>query len=127
MCPLKGGLNRYLVVLESEQFLPQPVSVLLGPLVCQEFLDRVAPLKELVSVSPDRVGRIGHLHCRGVSVLGSAMPHGHIIEVWGSTHLVFHASCAALTLVLAVSSLKGGNGGLDSPAMTWYCTAHDGD
>jgi hypothetical protein len=28
-----------------------------------------------------------------------------------STHLVFHRSCAALTLILAVSAVKGGSGG----------------
>lgn len=38
-----------------------------------------------------------------------------------SGYLVFHASWAAFTLILAVSSVKGGKGGRDPLAMTDGC------
>lgn len=52
---IHGGKEGDLVLRESKQLLPQPVSSLHGPLLGQELLDRVSALEELVAVAPDGV------------------------------------------------------------------------
>ena len=49
------NLDRDLVVHESEQLLAKPVTILLLPLLRQELDHFLAPLQELVAVTPDGI------------------------------------------------------------------------
>ena len=79
---------------EAPELLPQPVVELTAPLPLQEVDDRVASLEVLAAV--------GHFESR---VYASATRSGS---------RVFQASSAACTFCRAVSSVKGGTGGLIS-------------
>ena len=57
-----------LVISECKELLSQSVVRLLLPLLCKEFLDRIAALEELVTVAPDRVRRVRHFNLCRISV-----------------------------------------------------------
>lgn len=109
-------LVTYLVVCEGKQLFPQSVSILYGPLVGQESLNGISSLEELISVSPCRVWSVRHLHRRGLPKTGISTGLTHNSDC-RRTCFVFQAFWAAFTFMLAVSAVKGGNGGLDSVAM----------
>lgn len=64
----------HLVILESEQLLPQSIVVFTLPLLCQKVLNCSSALEELVPVSPDRVRGIGLSDTSG------------ILAVWKNVH-----------------------------------------
>jgi hypothetical protein len=109
--------GRYLVVGEGEQLLPQAIAVLFGPLLGKEVHDLVASADEGVAVAPYRVRRVGHLDRFWVSIgeNGKSITWTVRSRVGKNCmYLVFHASCAAFTLIRAVSRVKGGKGGFAS-------------
>lgn len=59
--PLVPKLHGDLVVGEGEQLLAQAISLLLVPLLGEEFPNGIATDEKLVAVAPDRVGRVRHL------------------------------------------------------------------
>lgn len=87
---------------------------LLAPLVRQELGNLVAALEEMISVPPDRVWCVGELDLVRIPVLLSEVEQNSKSIRIHETYWVFQASCPALTLIFAVSSVKGGNGALDS-------------
>lgn len=57
-----------LIVGESEELLPESITVLLFPLLTQESYNLITALDELVAVPPDGIRRVGELDGFGVPV-----------------------------------------------------------
>ena len=60
-------LNTDPIVLLGKQFFPQPIVLLLLPLLRQEILDGRVAAQEGTAVAPDGGRGVGSGHCRGVS------------------------------------------------------------
>lgn len=56
----------YPVLSKGKQLFAESVAMFLGPFLCQKLFYGIPSLEEVISVSPDRVGRISHLDGRGV-------------------------------------------------------------
>lgn len=80
---LTRGQKGDLIISESEQLLPQPISRLHGPLVGQELLDGVSALEELAAVAPDGVRSVCELW---------TMSAGICLSYWVRACLVCYAS-----------------------------------
>jgi hypothetical protein len=57
----------HLIIRKCKELLSKTISVFLCPLFSQEVDDLISSPDEDVSVSPDRVGRVGHFHLLRVS------------------------------------------------------------
>jgi hypothetical protein len=80
------------------------------PLLRQEGNDLVGTSDELVSIPPNRIGGVSTFDDLRIPDAFQSQSW-HWGQRWGY-YLVFQASCAAFTLIRAVSSVKGGSGGL---------------
>jgi hypothetical protein len=100
-------LDSNLIVRESKQLLPQPISILLGPFLAQKLHNSVGSGEEAVAITPDGVWSVCEWNLMGVSVgliKSAGGKGGGSIE----DYFVFQRSWAALTFFVAVSWVKGG-------------------
>jgi hypothetical protein len=101
-----------LILRESKQLLPQPIPILHTPFLGQEIHNLICAFQEGIPVPPDRIRGVAILHFMRIPDLVSfSLPHFQISS-YKQTYFVFHRSCAAFTLIFAVSRVKGGKGGL---------------
>src|SRR5262245_15307416 len=78
--PLIGETNSDAVPLTGPKFLDEPIVQFLGPLASQKLLNRFTADKELGSVAPDTVGRIGQRYPLRIVRVPSVLSHPHLLS-----------------------------------------------